>query len=77
MHSGFKKMPRIAVGRKLVHMDDQRDWIAARKFLRPTNNEFFRIIIEVSLVKRGGIHRIEELLDSIDKNFDPMKRSLV
>ena len=34
MHSGLKKMLWIAVGRKLVHMDDQRDWIAAWKFLR-------------------------------------------
>ena len=57
-------------------MDDQRDWIAARKFLRPTDNEFFRVIIEVSLVERRGIHRVEELLDSIDENFDSMKRSL-
>ena len=77
MHSGFNQMLRVAVRRKLVHMDDQRDWIAARKFLCPTDDKFFRVIIEVSLVERRRIHRVEQLLDSIDKNFDSMMRSLM
>ena len=70
-------MLRVAVRRKLVHMDDERDRIAARKFSRPTDDKFFRIIIEVSLVERRRIHRVEQLLDSIDKNFDSMVRSLM
>jgi hypothetical protein len=77
MHGGFNQLLRIAVRTNLVHMDDQRDWIAAWKFLCPTNNEFFRVIIEVLLLERRRIHRVEELLDSIDENFYPMKRSLV
>ena len=32
----------------------------------------FRIIIEVSLVERRGVHRVEQLLDSIDEDFDSM-----
>ena len=61
MHSGFKQMLRVAVRRKLVHMDDQRDWIAARKFLCPTDDKFFRVIIEVPLVERRRIHRVEQV----------------
>jgi hypothetical protein len=57
-------------------MDDQRDWIAVWKFPRPTDDKFFRVIIEVSFVERRRIHRVEKLLDSIDENFDSMKRSL-
>ena len=72
VHGGFNQMLRIAVRRKLVYMDEQRDWIAAREFLCPTDDKFFRIIIEVSLVERRGVHRVEQLLDSIDEDFDSM-----
>ena len=47
------------------------------KFLRPTDDEFFRIVIEVLFVKRRWIHRIEQLFDSIDEHFDSMLRSLM
>ena len=77
MHSGFNQMLRVPLCGNLVYMDDQRDWIAARKFLCPTDDEFFRIIIEVSLVERRRIHRVEQLLDSINENFDSMVRSLM
>ena len=77
MHSGFDQVLRVALCRKLVYMDDQRDCIAARKFLCPTDDELFRIIIEVSLLERRRIHRVEQLLDSIDKNFDSMVLSLM
>lgn len=55
MHRGFNQLLRVAVHRKLVHMDDQRDSVAAREFLRPINDEFFCIIIEVPLVERRPI----------------------
>jgi hypothetical protein len=61
---------------KLTDVDDQRNWIVPRKFSCPTDDKFFRVIVEVPLVERRRIHRIEKLLDSIDINFDSMKRSL-
>jgi hypothetical protein len=77
MHSGFNQVLRVPLFGNLVYMDDQRDWVPARKFLCPTDDELFRIIIEVSLVERRRIHRVEQLLDSLDENFDSMKRSLI
>ncbi len=74
MHSGFKQMLRVAVRKKLVHLDDQRDWIVAWKFLRPTHDKFFRVIIKVSLVERGeGSIELKScsIVDEIDS-----KRSL-
>ena len=58
-------------------MDDQRNWIAARKFLCPTDDELYRIVIEIPLLERRRIHRIEQLLDLIDKNFDSIVRFLL
>ena len=52
MHSRFKQLVRVGLCRKLVYMDDQRDWVSARKFLCPTDDELFRIMIEISLVER-------------------------
>jgi hypothetical protein len=72
LHGRFNELLRIAVRGKLIHINDQRDWVPPRKFLCPTNDELFRIIIEVSLVERRRIHRVEQLLDSINKNFDSM-----
>src|SRR5215471_15892695 len=77
MHSGFNEMLRVRLRRSLVYLNDQRDWIAARKFLRPTDDELFRIIIEVPLLERRRIHRVEQLLDSINENFDLMVRFLM
>jgi hypothetical protein len=77
MHSRFKQVLRAGLCRKLVYMDYQRDWIAARKFLRPTDDKLFGIFIEVSLVEWRRIHRVEQLLDSINKNFDSMVRFLI
>ena len=76
MHGDFNQVLRVALRRNLVYMDDQGNWVAARKFLCPTDDELFGIIIEVSLVERRRIHRVEQLLDSIDQNFDLMVRSL-
>jgi hypothetical protein len=52
MDSGFNQVLRVRLRRSLVYMDDQRNWIAVRKFLCPTDYELFRIIIEVSLLER-------------------------
>ncbi len=52
MHSGFNQVLCVEVRSKLVHMNEQRDWIVQWKFLCPTNNEFFRVVIEVLLVER-------------------------
>jgi hypothetical protein len=59
---------------ELVYVNDQGDRIVARKFSRPTDDKFFRIIIEISLMERRRIHGVEQLLDSINKNFDAMLR---
>jgi hypothetical protein len=56
-------------------MDNEGDGIAPRQFFCPANNEFFRVVIEVLLVKWRWI--LEELLDTIDKNFDSVVRSLM
>jgi hypothetical protein len=76
MHSGLKQILHVAMQRKLIHMDDQGDRIATRKFTRPTDNKFFCIIVEIPLMEWRRIHRVEKLLDSVDKNLDSMKRSL-
>jgi hypothetical protein len=52
MHSGFNQVLRVPLFGNLIYIDDQRDWVPARKFLCPTDDELFRIIIEVSLVER-------------------------
>ena len=77
MHSGFKEVLRIGVRRKLIHMNYQRHGIASRKFPGPADNKFFRVVIEIPFVERRRIHRVEQLLDSIDKNFDSMVGSVM
>ena len=77
MHSGFNQVLRVPLFGNLIYIDDQRDWVPARKFLCPTDDELFRIIIEVSLVERRRIHRVEQLLDSVNENLDSMVRFLM
>lgn len=77
MNRGFDVALRLAVPGQLIHMDEKRDRIFSRKFLHPTDNEFLRVVIEILLVKRRRIHRVKQLLDSIDEHFDSMLRSLM
>ena len=49
----------------------------SRKFLRPADDELLRVMIEILLVKRRRIHRVEELLDLVHGNLDPMWRALL
>jgi len=58
-------------------MDNERQAITPRIFPRPTNDELIRVMIEIFLVKRRGIHRIEELLDPVDKNLDPLRSAVM
>src|SRR6516165_5548120 len=73
VHSRLNELLCVAMRRKLVHVDDQRDRIATRKFLRPANDEFFRVVIEVPLMKRRWVHGIEELVDFVHKHFNSMR----
>jgi hypothetical protein len=56
VHRRFNQSLRVAVRRKLVHMHEQRNRVATRKFLHPTDDEFFRVIIEVLLLEGRRIH---------------------
>ena len=39
-------------------------------FLRPTDDEFLRIVIEIALVEGRRVHRIEELVQGLHLHFD-------
>jgi hypothetical protein len=52
VHSGFNQVLCVGLHRKLVYMDDQRDLIVSRKLSRPTDDELFSVIVEVSFLKR-------------------------
>jgi len=45
--------------------------------LRPTDNEFLRVTIEVLFVKERWVHRVEKLLDSVDEDLDAMRRTML
>jgi hypothetical protein len=75
VHALFHEVRRIRFRQRLIYMDAQKERIAPMKFLGPTDNEFFGVMIEVPFVKRRRIHRIKKLLHPIHKNLDPMLRS--
>ena len=77
MYSVFDQVLRVRLRRSLAYMDDQRNRIAPRKFLCPTDDKLFRIIIEIPLLERRRVHRVEQLLDSIDEDFDLVVRFLM
>lgn len=51
-------------------MDAQYERLTMMEFLRPADDEFLGIVVEVFFLKRRRVHRIEELLDPIDVNLD-------
>ena len=53
-------------------MNDQLVGLAGGVFLGPANDELLRFAVQVSLVKRGGIHRVEDLLKSLDLHLDEL-----
>jgi hypothetical protein len=57
----------------LVGVNDEGERFAPGIFLRPTDNELFRVVIEVLLVKGRRVHRIKELFDPIDEDLDPVR----
>ncbi len=77
MDGGLDQGLRIRVARKLVDMHDQGNRIVSWKFLGPADNKLLGIVIEILLLKGRRVHRVEELLDSINGNLDPVVRFLV
>lgn len=67
-------MARIGLRWGLIYMDAQGQRIAEVIFLGPTDNELFRVVIEILFVERRRIHRIKKLLYPIDVNLDAMGR---
>ena len=55
-------------------MHDQSHRYFERIFACPAYDEFLRIMIEVLLVKRRRIHRVKELLDVLQLQFDGIAR---
>jgi len=48
----------------------QFDWFIERIFLGPAYDEFLQIIIQILLVKRGRIDRVEELVQVLKVHLD-------
>jgi len=42
------------------------------KFLRPTQDEFLGVVVEIFFVKRRRVHRVEELVDVPQVQFNVM-----
>jgi hypothetical protein len=63
IYSGVRTSTCIRLGvrprRSLVYMDHERNWITARKFPHPIHDKFFRVMIQIPLLKRRRIHRVE------------------
>lgn len=73
----MNRLRRVSIDWVLTDVNAQNERIVPVIFLGPTNDEFFRVMIEIFLVKWRWVHRIEELLDSIDEHFDSMVLSLM
>src|ERR1039457_6906614 len=73
-HRPFNQLLRSGSCNRLVQVNDKRERLAPGIFLRPTDNKFFRIMIEIPLVKWRRIPRIKTLFDSIDEYLDAIRR---
>ena len=73
MNGFFDQLLRIGVARILAQRNDQDNRIAYRVFLGPAHDEFFRIVIQILFVKWGWVHRVEELTEFIQVDFDAVR----
>jgi hypothetical protein len=69
----MRRSMRICVARILAQKNDQDNRITNRIFLGPTDDEFFRIVIQILFVKWGWIQRVEELTDFLQVDFDAVR----
>src|SRR5215218_10148398 len=74
MHRLLDQPPRLFLCGKLLTIDNQLNRLMPMKFLRPTDDEFLRVMVQVLLMERRRIHRVEELADIAQTQFDTMRR---
>jgi hypothetical protein len=53
-------------------MDDKFVWFPGGVFFGPADNKLLSLTIQIPLVKWGGIHRIEDLLEGLDLYLDQL-----
>ena len=58
--------------RRPAQMHQQLERVAARVLLRPTDDELLGIVIQSALMKRRGIHGVEQLVQPGQLHFDKM-----
>ena len=61
---------RVRLSGTVGKMDDDFDWLIDGQFARPTDDEFLRLAIEVSLPKRKWIKGMKELRYLVDAKLD-------
>jgi hypothetical protein len=74
MHALLDDRLRILIDRKFIQMDDERDRLVQRKFPHPAQDELLGIAVQVLFRERRGVHRIEELPDFPQVQFNPARR---
>jgi len=72
MNRVFEHLLGVMFLRWCSEMDYQHHRILQGQFARPADDEFLRIMVQVPLVERGWIHRVEELVNIPQIEFDMM-----
>jgi hypothetical protein len=60
----------------LAQVDDQRYGIQTGQFLCPADDELLGVGVEVLLLERRGVQRVEQLTDFAQADFDPLARPI-